>query len=473
MLAYDPSSATREDSRVLRDRIGVPPRLIGPLLLGVPLNPLNSSMIAVALVPMQRHFEVSVATASWLVSGFYLAASVGQPLMGRLIDQFGARRLYVAGLTIMLAASAAAPFAPSFWWVVAMRAVQALGTSTAFPSALVLIRRTAGGETPAGALGALAITASSCAALGPVIGGALVGFAGWQAVFWVNVPITAIGIVVVLAFLPPARPEPDRDRPTFWQRLDPAGVLLFGAAQISLLIMLLSFAGHPRLWLLAVVAALGGLLVYREMRARSPFLDVRGLVGNRALTSVLVQQILLNLVYYCVFYGLPLWLQAVRGYGSQLAGLIMLPIAAVGALVTPFAATLIKRRGSKLPLVIGSIVLLAGTALIQLFGDATPIAVMIVLGLVLGLPNGLNNLGLQTALYAAAPPERTGSAGGLFQTCRYLGAILSTSVLGVVFERNLTSTGFHHVGYVMAGGAAVLVALSLLLRRVPDEATRS
>src|SRR4029453_3161981 len=122
-------------------------------------------MIAVALVTIQRHFEVGVATSTWLLSGFYLSAAVGQPLMGRLVDLFDPRRLFIAGLVLVLLSSVAAPFAPGFWWLVAIRAVQGLGSSAAFPAALVIFRSAAQppGRPPAGALAVLGITASSSA----------------------------------------------------------------------------------------------------------------------------------------------------------------------------------------------------------------------------------------------------------------------------------------------------------------------
>src|SRR5438067_4832320 len=180
-------------------------RLVGAVTAGTLLNPLNSSMIAVALVPLQSDFKVSVAVASWLISGFYLAAAVAQPLMGRLADQFGARRVFGAGLLLVGMASALAPLSPAFGWLVAFRVLQACGTSAAYPAGLAMIRARSGdprGKAPAAALGAMAIAASVSAALGPPLGGFLVGLAGWPAIFLVNVPVTAVGLVLARRWLP-------------------------------------------------------------------------------------------------------------------------------------------------------------------------------------------------------------------------------------------------------------------------------
>src|SRR5919197_1650931 len=129
-------------------------RLVGAVLAGTLLNPLNSSMIAVALVLIQSHFRVSVATVSWLLSGFSLAAAVAQPLMGRFSDLFGPRRIFCTGLLVVGVASALAPLAPAFGWLIACRMLQALGTSAAYPAGLAIMRAVAPqGKTPAGTLG--------------------------------------------------------------------------------------------------------------------------------------------------------------------------------------------------------------------------------------------------------------------------------------------------------------------------------
>jgi MFS family permease len=523
-------------------RRDVPLSLLGPLVFGTLLNPLNSSMIAVALVPMQHAFGVGVATSTWLVSGFYLAAAVGQPLMGRLVDLFGARRLFVAGLLVVCTASVLAPFAPGFWWLVGLRVLLAAGTSTAFPAAIVLIRgamrpdaranpggappgltavdgdltgpgagvseapprrpharradpgrEPAGtdgagdgagpdrdddaGSTPANALAVITVAASTSAALGPVLGGFLVAFAGWPAVFLVNIPVTVLGIVLALRYLPPSRPAHGRSgsssapappstgtggAASFARTVDLPGLLLFSGTLTALLVFLLSLAERPMWWLTPVVVVLAVVLILHERRTETPFLDVRGLVANRRLSAVLSQQGGFNLVFYCVFFGLPLWLGSVRDFDADTVGLLVLPVAAMAVLMTPLAARLVSRRGSRATLVLGAVVLLLATLLVQIFTDTTPVLVLVAVALLFGVPGGFTNLGLQSALYEASPPDRMGSSSGLFQTFRYLGAIGATSVLGIVLERDLSTRGFHLVGLIMTGVAVGILVLAFL-----------
>lgn len=422
-------------------------------------------MIAVALVSLQQHFDVGVATSTWLISSFYLAAAVGQPVMGRLVDLFGPRHLFASGLFLVLVVSVVAPFAPGFWWLVVLRAAQGIGTSAAYPSAVALFRQAVGpeGKPPAGAMAALGVIGGSSAALGPVVGGLLIASSGWQAIFLVNVPLTIVGIVAALTILPRPTGTASLSPGRLLGELDITGIALFTGFVTTLLVFLLSLAKAPLWWLLALSVLLGSALILTERAARTPFLDLRGLIANRSLSSILVQQAGVNLIFYSIFFGLPIWLEAVRGTPSAQVGALMLPFTVIGLLVTPLAARAISRHGVRRLLIVGSVLLGLGTLMLQLLDENITLALLVLLACVMGIPNGLNNLGLQTGMFAASPPERIGSSGGLFQTFRYLGAILASSVLGVLLEQNLSSQGLHQVGVVIAVVAAVLILLAILL----------
>ncbi|HEY8685704.1 MAG TPA: MFS transporter [Chloroflexota bacterium] len=452
--------------------------LVVAIMSGTLLNPLNSSMIAVALISLQSAFGVGTATASWLISGFYLAAAIGMPVMGRLADLLGARRVFCAGLVLVGAIGALAPLAPSFGFLVAFRILQAFGTSAAYPAGLAILRRgDPAGKAPASALGALTVAGSISAALGPVLGGSLVGAAGWQAIFLVNVPVTVAGLLMALRWLP--KDEPRATRPSssvsspaqLWHTLDFPGILLFSGTIAAALGFLISLSG-TKIWPLLVVALLGGgLLFWRERRAATPFLDVTMLAQNRSLLGIFLQYAAINIVFYGIFFGLPLWLERARAFHPQEAGLLVLPVAGMGVISTPIAAWLVRRHGARPALIIGSTTLLAGSLLLLLPNLQTPLVVIVFVGCVLGIPNGFNNLGLQAALYEITPPEIMGQTGGQFQTFRYIGAILSTALLGLIFGSTATSTELHTMALVLAIISALLLLASIGARRQPRERT--
>jgi MFS family permease len=441
------------------------------VLVGTLLNPLNSSMIAVALILIQSHFRVNVATVSLLLSSFALAAAIAQPLMGRFSDLFGPRRVFCTGLLVVGVTSALAPLAPAFGWLVALRMLQALGTSAAYPAGLAIIRSVdPRGKTPAGTLGAVSITSSVSVAVGPVLGGFLAGLAGWPAIFLVNVPITAVGLLLAWQWLPAdatlglATRGGTRSRLSVGRAVlrmvDVPGIVLFSSMLASLLGFLLSLSSSP-LWLLLPVALLAAvLLVLRERSVAEPFLNVRMLAANRPLIGVYAQFAGVNIVFYAVFFSMPLWLEQARGFGSGLSGLLLLPISGVGILATPLAARLINRTGPGPALLIGAFTLTAGSLLLLVLNATTPVIVILAVGVVLGIPNGFNNLGLQAALYEHTSPEYMGAAGGQFQTFRYVGAILSTSLLGTT----VTSNDLHLIASLLAVISGILLVASIPTR---------
>jgi len=344
----------------------VPRRLVGAVVLGTLLNPLNSSMIAVALTRIQRDFHVTVGEVTWLISGFFLAAAIGQPLMGPAGRPVWPRRVFITGLALVFATGLLAPLVPGLAWLVVVRAVQAVGTSAAFPAGLAMIRAATGdpsGRPPAAALGAMNMAANVSAALGPVIGGFLVALAGWQAVFLINVPVTAAGVLVQRCgsrwtrqgpprSLQPCRPAaPDRRR----------GILLFAVTIVSVLGFLLSLSARPLWPLLACLPVAGGLLVWHEQRRAQPFLDVRMLMKSPRLIGVFAQFAGVSTVFYAVYFSLPIWFETARGFSADRAGLLLLPVAGLGVAVTPVAATLISRAGPRPALVTGALALTAGT----------------------------------------------------------------------------------------------------------------
>ncbi len=436
----------------------VPHRIPAAVALGTLLNPLNSSMIAVALVDLQREFGVSLATSSWLISGFYLTASVGQPLMGRLADRYGPRRVFSAGLALVFVTCALVLVAPGFGWVVAARVLQAIGTSVGFPAGLALIRRLAGGRPPAGTLGVISAANSASAAFGPVLGGVLVAALGWRGIFAVNLPMAGVGLWLARRWLPADPPsDAPADTRAFLRELDLPGVALFATTITAVLGFLLS--GDLRL--LPVVPVSAALFAWRELRAPAPFLDLRALAAQRSLVGVLGQQAAVQCVFYLIFFSLPQWLEQVRGYPAAATGLLMLPIAALGVLLTPLAARLVRRFGAGLSVLVGCVGLLAGGVLLRFVGQRTGPAEIIAIGAVIGLPNAFNNLGLQAGLYAATPAGQTGTAAGLFQTGRYVGAILSTALLGVVYGGTPSTAGLHRAAVFVVAAAALLAAAAL------------
>jgi len=446
--------------------VAIDRRALTAIAFGTILNPLNSSMVAVALVAIHTDFHIDLGTSTWLISAFYLTGAVAQPVMGRLADLVGARRVFLTGVTLAAVVCAVAPFSPSFGWLVGARALQALATSTAFPSGLGLIRSSSGHRVPAQALAVLSIAASTSAALGPTIGGLLLSAWGWQAIFLVNLPLCAAAIGLGLRWLP--APPPADSTSAGLGGLDLPGVVLFAATLTPVLVALLTLGSPLMVVMLGLLPVAAALLAWRELTCPSPFFDLRLLARNPAMIGVFVQFAAVTFIFYSFFFGLPVWLEQVGGYDARTAGLLVLPLTGIGVLVTPVATRLIESAGARLPLVIGSSFLLAGSLLLLTLARGTPVAMLILVTFVLGVPNGFNNLGLQAALYAVTPGERISWAAGQYQTFRYVGATMASAVLGSVFRHQATTAGLHGIALVLALVAVMLVVASIMTRRSAD-----
>jgi MFS family permease len=436
-------------------------RIIATVMVGTLLNPLNSSMISVALIGAAGDLHVDIPTATWLVSSFYLVGATGMPLAGRLADLYGPRRVFRFGMLVVLVASVLAALAPSFGWLLVWRVVQAFGSAAGSPAGQATFRaQTRSSRPPAQALGAVAIANNASAALGPVVGGFVVSLAGWPGIFWINVPVTIAGLLMAWWWLPTDTPAVPGRRLTLsvvLRELDVPGVGLFALAVVGLLAFLLSVARGPDWPLLVAAVIAGALLVWRERGESNPFLDVRFLASNRRLVQVYLQFAAVSLIFYGAFFGLPLWLQQARHFEPAQVGLIVLPISGMAVLLTPLAARLISRRGLRPSLLIGACALLCGELLQLTLDNTTPIGLLVGVTAVIGVASAFNNLGLQAALYQFAPAAWMGTATGQFQTFRYIGATLCTALLGFVFVGTATSEGLHTLALALAPVAGLLL----------------
>ncbi|MGY4691592.1 MFS transporter [Salibacterium sp. K-3] len=431
--------------------------LVVTIGLGTLLNPLNSSMISVALTRLQDEFSLTFAAASWLVSIFYLTSAAAQPVMGKLGDMFGPKRLFLSGLSVSALASLLAVFSPNLIFLLLCRALQALGSSTLYPSAMSMIR----GHVTEGqgkALAGLSLFATTSAAFGPSIGGFLISWWDWHAIFLINFPFIIVSFTLSLFILP----DTGGGR-LYFRRIDFSGIGLFVVSIVTLILGLLSLENDAD-WFMFVISAAASIAFYLyEKTKQEPFIDVVHLKKNYNITLIYAQFISISLVYYTYFFGLPAYMQQVRGFDEQKTGLVMLSLAGMGIMIAPLTGKLVDRFGAKVPLLLGAGALTTGTALMLTFNNESPLGWLIAIMIVLGMSSGFNNISMQRALFEQVRAEDTGSASGLLQTSRYLGAILSSSVLGIFFTGAMTIGQLHHVAMVSLFFCAVVAGLSIRL----------
>ncbi|RAG85914.1 MFS transporter [Streptacidiphilus pinicola] len=454
-----------------------PWRFTTPLYVGSSLNPINSAIIATALVPIADGLHVSVGSTAVLVTSLYLASAIAQPTAGKLAEVVGPRRVFLGGILLVLLGGLVGGFGDSLAMLTVARVLIGIGTSAGYPSAMVLIRRRAaraGLDAPPGSvLGGLAIAGMATAAVGPPLGGLLVGAAGWHWAFLINIPVTVAALLVTARWVPkdPA-PEPGESSSVpggfrgVARRIDLAGIVGFAASTTALIIFLMSLpAADWTAFGVFVVAAVPTVLW--ELRAPEPFFDLRGLAANGPLSRTYLRQALTLVGVYTVMYGVTEWMEAAHGYSSTVAGLLLLPMAGVSALLARPLATRNLVRG---PLVVSAVTMLAGSAAIVLLTSRSPALVIVLVTLIFGITSAATTVGNQTTLYLQALPQQIGTAAGLFRTFSYLGTIVSSVITGLVFHHGVTDRALHGLGLVLVGTGLAVLLLTVLDRRLMGRA---
>ncbi|WP_030184790.1 MFS transporter, partial [Streptomyces sp. NRRL S-813] len=451
-------------------------RFLTPLYIGSALNPINSSLIATALVPIAHGIGVPIGQTAALVTALYLASAVAQPTAGKAAEVFGPRRVLLAGIVAVGGGGLIGGVAQNLLTLLISRILIGIGTSCAYPTAMLLIRKRAREtgleQPPGGVLGGLQIAGVATASLGLPVGGLLVSGFGWRAVFFVNVPVALVALTTTLAWV-----EADGALKGFRlrevaSRLDLTGIVGFAAAMLALLVFLFELP-TAHWWILALSIVLWAADILWELRAASPFIDVRLLATRPALTNTYVLFGLVMLCQYVVLYGVTQWVEAVRGYSESATGLLLLPMTLVSGVVIALISSRNMVRG---PVIAAALTALTGSAGVLLLDSSVWIGVVAVLTLVFGASTGFAVAGYQTALYTHAPQEQLGTAAGLLRTFGYVGSIASSAITGIVFHHQVSDHGIHLIAWIMIGISLGLTTLTLAdrtLRSRPDQRTET
>lgn len=436
--------------------------------LGIMLNPLNSSMIAVAIARLQHVYHLNFSVVSWLIFSFYIASAIAQPVVGKLSDLFGRRKIFLAGLVVSFISSLLAPLSPNFGWLIVSRIVQSVGTSMMVATGMAIVRIHIT-EKQATALSVLSIFMSGAAAIGPFAGGILLEWWDWPSIFIVNIPFVVISFLLAWKMIPRGQPASFEGRMSIrkWlAMIDAPGIVFFTIGLVALLVGVMSAnsSGYVSLWnggVAAVGFAALGVFIRHELRTASPFIPLRTFALYPSITWVNVQFMLVNLLFYALFFGLPSYLQMVRHVSEFHTGILMLTLGVSSLVASPIAGKWIDKSGPRPALVLSAILMAVGSVWIVTLNETSPVVSVSFALTAFGISNGLNSVGMQAALFKSSPKEIAGVASGLFNTSRYLGTILSSLLTGIIMRGTFSFTGFRLLGVFLTAVALILVVISL------------
>jgi EmrB/QacA subfamily drug resistance transporter len=422
---------------------------------------MDSTIVNVALPSIGRDFHSSVSGLQWTIDAYFLVIACLLMLSGSTADRIGRRRVFQVGLVFFTVGSLACSLAPGLGWLIAFRGLQAIGGSMLNPVAMSIVTNTfTDARERAQAIGLWGSVFGLSMALGPVIGGALVDSVGWRGVFWVNIPIGVVAVILTALYVPESKAAHARKLDAFGQVLV---ILLLGALSYAIIEGPTYGWGSVRILVFFVVAVAALVtFIWYEPRREEPLVNLgffRSLpFSGAALTAVSAMLALAGFLFLMTLY-----LQDVRGYRPLIAGLFLLPMAASMAASAPLSGRLIGSRGPRIPLVIAGVGIIAGGLLLTQLTDSSPVWYILVAGLVVGVGMGWVNAPITNSAVSGMPRSQAGVAAGIASTSRQVGSTLGVAIMGSVLAANLHGsirTGF---GAATKPGWWILVACGVVV----------
>ncbi|MBG7698693.1 MFS transporter [Streptomyces sp. MC1] len=427
---------------------------------------MDISIVNIALPDIRDDLHASVSSLQWTVDAYTLVLASFLLLAGSTADRIGRKRVFLLGLAAFGLGSLLCGLAPGIGWLIGARVVQAVGGTMLNPVAMAIIATTfPDPRERARAIGVFGSMSGLSLALGPILGGALVDAFDWRSIFWINVPIVAVAIVMAALYVPESRAPRAR-------RADPVGqalvILVLGSLVHAIIESNKLGWGSPTILALLAVTVVAALAtVGYELRRTDPLLELR-LLRSVPFGSAILMAFAALCAFGAFLFVTTLYLQEVRGMSALEAGLCVLPVGLLIVLLSPRTGRYVGAHGPRLPLLVSGTALAAGGAVSLLIGPSTPPAALLAIYTLIGVFQGTVNPPITNTAVSGMPRSMVGVATSLASAGRQTGTTLGVAVAGTIVGTSVAHGGTtytdaaHGVWWLLVGLGLAIVALALL-----------
>lgn len=464
--------------------------IVAAVGIGTFMSALDTSVINLAMPMIQKDFNVSMSMLEWILTAYLLVVSSLLLTYGRMSDLYGQKRIYLTGFIIFVIGSALCGLSGNIAMLISFRIVQALGAGMIFATGPAIITNAVPPENRGKALSAVAVCVALGLTSGPLIGGLLATHVGWPSIFYINVPVGIIGIIMVTKFVPDMKPKNEKIP------FDIVGSILVFAALLLILLPLNISDDLPA----ALFAGLlgGGVLlivifVRLELRHKHPMLDIR-LFKNRVFAASSGAALFIYMAQFVLVFLSPFYLQTLRQFTPDYAGLLYLPMPLTTMCVAPVSGILSDRIDSRFLSAAGAFIMAGGMLMLGLMNTGTSIAYIMVSMAVTGLGFGLFQTPNNSAIMGNVPVQNRGTASGTLALMRNIGMALGVAISGALFGilNNVAQTvytaagqtgaqlsdsvfvyAFHYTLYAAVAAALISMISSLIKGKVMTEKQKS
>jgi EmrB/QacA subfamily drug resistance transporter len=441
-------------------------------VLGSGMAMLDGTVVNVALRRIGTDLDASLAQLQWITNGYLVMLASLILVGGALGDRLGRRRVFIIGVVAFAGASMLCGLAPNPGVLIAARVLQGVGGALLTPGSLAIIEAVFTPSDRGRAIGAWTGLGSIAAAIGPFLGGALVQYADWRWIFWLNAPVAVVTVLVAVRFVPETRAPSDGP-------FDVPGAVLGAVALAGITYCLIEWHSSLALPTLGIGLLAGAAFVVVEHRTAHPMLPL-DMFGSRIFSAANAMTLLVYAALGAILFFLVIDLQTVLGYGPLEAGLSTLPITVIMLVLASRGGALGTRIGPRIPMTVGPLVMAVGVAWLSMLGAGSSYWVAVLPPMVIfSLGLALMVAPLTATVLAAAPDERTGIASGVNNAVARAGSLFAVAALPAVVGLKGDEYDVPAV-FDAAYGKALLICAGLLAAgglvswmAIPHEALRT